>query len=486
MNDEAERHIVGLKINRKTFAIEKSTPPQGCKFHSEGACNLFPSISFTSESGKTEFLRTKQPNSFIYLDVGVWAGNVNNFGLICGRNVLLCSFTHNMINQSKPINLWDNHTSTNPLEVFDREMSLTNKHGFRVETFAYVSPHSKYCPPEDILYLIMPDMHITSYPYYEEFKLKSNAYMNSLAGDSGASALNQDYRMRLSPERREEINRFRDYDQTKKADIFGNADVALYDFLDFVTTLLLKELDGKIKVIQMGDMYELWQGMGRLSSFFTEDPNSHGLIFKDDALPHLVRRIEGIDNQYSKVMLQFDHLEKLNAIRYLYGNHDVYLVDIMRRKDKKWNDYLNKKRTLKIGQLAFEKQMLPRKTNIFENYLAFEHGHRTDTFNEDGSNWGPFITEMVYWLPFLRALDPDQHPKYHAMSAIDVYYHNYWWEQPISVFVMAHSHAAELKYILLGGVLPEDDRRDTLCATCYRKNHPNNRNRMYGSVLGNY
>lgn len=450
MAKKAGVHGVYLKIDSNTRLVNKAPLPHGCKFKSQKACKGSNVLKNNLVTGRRNKVRVPLPG-YIYLDVGVWAGNSYNFGLICGRNVWLCNFTHNSVHQPFEDQAWwpSRSKGPEPLRIFEKEMAFTNKHGFSVEAYAHVPGDNP--PPSNLLYLIIPDMHLTALPNFKEFANKTYDEISRIYRDAN-KALNREY---VPIIRREEIVRYAAYRRGKDADIFGKAGVALYDFLDFVTNLLLNKLDKKIKVIQIGDMYELWQGMGEWNTYFDTDPNTNGLIFEKDAIGHLKNRIAGIEVQHKRLLMQFKYLDTLKAIIYLYGNHDVYLVDKMREKNKQWNALLGDR--------------LPRKTHYYENNMAFEHGHRMDDFNVDGNWLGAFITDLVYWMPILRKLDPDRREIYHRLSAIDVYYHNYLLDRPISVFIMGHTHQADLKYILFRR-LPEGDIRNSFCSSCRNKN----------------
>jgi hypothetical protein len=103
--------------------------------------------------------------------------------------------------------------------------------------------------------------------------------------------------------------------------------------------------------------------------------------------------------------------------------------------------------------------------------VAFEHGHRMDEFNRDGDWRGQFITELVFVAPFLRKLDPDRREMYHYLSAADVYYHNFFFNKPISVFVMGHTHVPDLSYVRFynRGTKRDGYKKGSICKTCIDK-----------------
>lgn len=243
-------------------------------------------------------------------------------------------------------------------------------------------------------------------------------------------------------------------------DIFGYAGSALTKFL---FPLAVGDYNSNYKVVQIGDLFELWQGMDRWGTFFqkskggvllfdpkeapksirvSDSPKSRVYeVYWDGPIDLLAHRVQGILLQHWRVFYSLDILRKQGKMEYLYGNHDVYLVDKLREYHlKSYNDTNAKWRQI-IGNVPL------LKTHLFESNVAFEHGHRMDSFNSDGDWRGQFITEAVFVAPFLRELDPDRRSMYHNLSAADVYYHRNFLGKPISVFVMGHTHSAQLAYI---------------------------------------
>lgn len=259
--------------------------------------------------------------------------------------------------------------------------------------------------------------------------------------------------------------------QKKEADIFGSAGEALGAFLmEVVWCNLVKT--GNLKVVQVGDLFELWQGMDEWSTYFDTDKSgalkfeadteivevkvSHGPesrvyeLFRQRPIDALSHRVQGILLQHWKIFSWLDELDKNGNIEYLYGNHDVYLIDKLRNSNDEWRGLLGN---------------LPScKAYLYESHVSFEHGHRMDSFNQDGEWLGPFLTELVYVIPCLRKLDPDRREQYHRLSAADVYYHNFFLNKPISVFVMGHTHVPQLVYVRFWKRPKEPG--DSVCRTC--------------------
>jgi UDP-2,3-diacylglucosamine pyrophosphatase LpxH len=321
--------------------------------------------------------------------------------------------------------------------------------GFTVRKYAHVpGPHP---PPSDMLYVILPDLHLPGVhsdlpccakgmPTYYEI-MKDLGLLQSFVLDK--VHITEDPSTRARPAT---------FLQKKDADIFGNAGEALIAFL---LPLVAEAETGKFKVVQVGDMFELWQGMDEWGTYFeknesgtlvfdnsverfsvkvSDGPKSRVYqVFEQRSVDALKHRLQGILLQHWSIFHQFDQLAKYCKFIYLYGNHDVYLVDKLRSKNNEWRSM--------VGNLY------PCKTHLFESHLAFEHGHRMDEFNQDGDWRGQFITELVFVAPFLRSLDPDRREMYHYLSAADVYYHHYFFGEPISVFVMGHTHVPDLTVI---------------------------------------
>jgi hypothetical protein len=189
-------------------------------------------------------------------------------------------------------------------------------HGFEVYSYTEIAGNS---PNPDMLYVILPDMHLPGIPHNKEFRKKTNEELRAIWTNAD-KVLKHKY---VSVERREKIMRFSEYKRGKEADIFGEAEESLCSFLDWVQILALGKLDGKLKIIHVGDMYERWQGMGEWGSYFDGEPNN--LVLEHDAEPKLCARGQGIEDQNAKLMVRFKQLDDMGVTDYVYGNHDVYL-----------------------------------------------------------------------------------------------------------------------------------------------------------------
>ena len=468
MAQRATPHAVLLQVHPQTRHVDKCPPPHGSAFDPGKVPLLAASRQTADSQTKTT---VDAPNYFVCLDVGVWAGSSYNFGLICGRDVWLCEFKHKTRHQPVPSEAWwpSRANAPEPLRKFE-EIFTHGDEGFAVKTYAHVP--GRYPPREDMLYIILPDMHLPgvspNLPCCTKGIMPTYYDLMKDLGLLSPETLDKVH-IRVDPDTRARPATFL---LKEDVDIFHGAGDALVAFL----IPLLWDHQGKFKVVQVGDLFELWQGMDRWGTFFSKDgsgrlvfdrsvqsrtvkvedgPKSQTYeVFEERSIDALAHRVQGILLQHWNIFHQFDLLGK--NIEYLYGNHDVYLVDSLRDRSPEWRNL--------IGNLPSSK------THLLESHIAFEHGHRMDSFNQDGKWQGPFITEMVFVAPFLRTLDPDRREMYHYLSAADVYYHNCFsgCGDPISVFVMGHTHIADLAYVQFWKRRDEPDgyRRGSICMTC--------------------
>ncbi len=391
----------------------------------------------------------RNPYSFVCLDVGGWYGNKRCFGLVCKSCVWLCKFRHNEVQQSLPYEV----ESAAPSLLKDIWRAFTDTsigrqpfegHGFEVDYWTEITGQA---PKRDVVYLILPDMHLPGLPHYEEFHRMSNEEQRQLRSD-GQKALDGHY---VSIKRKEQISRHSEYSRARDADIFKDAGASLQAFLEIFLKLAQGRLKGKLKIIHIGDMYELWQGMGEWGSYFDGSPQ--GLILERGAVTKLMDRIKKIESQNAGCLSQLNRFDALNVTTHLYGNHDVYLIDALLNKNKDWKSAWGKRQ--------------PRKAYYHDDNIFAEHGHRMDDFNQDGKWHGPFITDLVYYLPFLRAMDPDRRTQYHLLAAIELYYQKKFLNKPgFSLFVMGHTHEPDLVVIDIyrkPGSIP-----NSFCLECHK------------------
>lgn len=433
MARKAEIHRIYLDLQlpqgyvRDCPPASQKLPRSGAKFQGRDA-----SVPRQTRTSSRRATLRGNPYRFVYLDVGVWAGNDMYFGLICKSCVWLCKFKYEQTQAAIP---YEAERIAPPLlrEIWRRFTDINIEmggvvglgHGFEVVTWAEVPMQ----PPErDIVYLFLPDMHLPGIPHYKEFYHMTNEEKRKISSDA-QRALNGEY---VSIKRREEISRYSEYCRGKDADIFKDAGKPLDTFLEIFLTLARNKLKGKLKIIHVGDMHELWQGMGEWSTYFDGSPK--GLVLEKGALGMLMDRIKKIESQNDLWMSKLKQFDKLNITTYLYGNHDVYYVDALRNKNKEWNLALADRET--------------RQAYFYDENIFAEHGHRMDGYNQDGNWVGPFITELVYYFPFLRWLDPDRREEYHRLSAIELYYQKRFLKKPgFSIFVMGHTHKPDLVVI---------------------------------------
>jgi UDP-2,3-diacylglucosamine pyrophosphatase LpxH len=458
MTQKAQIHLVKIPFdwNARRTTSERMEP-YGCKM--AGACRQTQSNPSTSTLNGS-------PDSYVYLDVGVWAENEYDFGAICGPNVWLCKFTHKQAHSYPPDDAFapDKTSAPDPLKKF-AEAFLATQHGFVVDQYAHVRGRPQ--PSADTLYLVIPDMHLAALPHVDGYDNLADTLKSQPAVDIEPGQ----YECALAVQ----SAHCSDCQKARKADIFGTAGTALCAFLDTVIALARTDLKGKLKVVQMGDMYELWQGMDKWTSYFNEDPSIRGLELEDKAMTALLLRVLAIKKQHRPLIGRFERLDGLGVTAYVYGNHDVYIVDNMRNKNAEWQAHLK------------TEGVPSRATHLYENSVLFEHGHRMEPMlfgwvwpNRDGSSVGPFITKVVNKVPWLRAIQgswllPIPRPDYHRFSALEVCHDNYDVAAegdstgedlgPISVFVMGHTHQPNLKYVQMVRRL-RDESGDLQCTNC--------------------
>ncbi len=386
-------------------------------------------------------------NYFIYLDVGVWAGDKRYFGIVYKKCVLLCKFNYkqahipivpsDIFSITDPIfhEFWSHfgHYSDIHFDWSDQGEPITKKVGGAIEIVKWAEIIEN--PPQsNSIYIFLPDMHLPKIRYRDEFKDITQTELNQMYDSH-----NKDI-ARGIPSSQKYI-RYQEYIQSIEADIFKNAGESLVCFLDLVISFIVKnKYFDKVKVIQIGDLYELWQNIGAIGTFF--DDSKEGLILEDDAVTKLMDRITGIEAQNYSIISRFNVLEKFGIITYLHGNHDAYLLDIMRSKDNKWDE-----------ALGFRKA---RMAYFYEDNIFAEHGHRLEAVNKDGNWQGAFIADLAYLVPEFRSLElvwqrimnfigDSQTTINKKLIAIDLLYSELKDKKPkFSVFIMGHSHVPDL------------------------------------------
>lgn len=141
-------------------------------------------------------------------------------------------------------------------------------------------------------------------------------------------------------------------------DFFDNNERNVDRFTEFLDFLV--ENKGDLEVIQLGDMFELWQARGNTNLVYQAYPNILGLIDKE-----------------------------LKPI-YVVGNHDIdickWYEDQGKSYDREWRHFLSHNKEGKIRAIV-------------------EHGFQADFFNNQ-ANWsgaiGREVTEIVGFMEYLH------------------------------------------------------------------------------------
>jgi len=203
------------------------------------------------------------------------------------------------------------------------------------------------------------------------------------------------------------------YERYRYGDIFRGGAEAL---LTFLTLLEQSRVAGMVHFIQVGDLYDLWIGLG---PFFQRVAGPPGEVRLNDAF-HLSARsfinywIRSVRNCYPALTAKIDNLA-VGRKTFLYGNHDNYLA-------------------------RHSAGMPPRQRFLRESGsgLYVEHGHWVDSSNYDGgmgATGGHRMTDYVFGTSSLRSVDPQRRHFYTTASAIE-----YVNRRDFGIFVMGHTH----------------------------------------------
>jgi LysM domain len=160
---------------------------------------------------------------FIFLDVGRWKNTARDFGLVYGRNVYLCSY-----GTTNGISFADKDSYRDGLDLnFFRGFNKSGSTAIRkinIQSFAYMNWGEEEHYDWNSIHIILPDMHL------------------------------------MSPEVSHTWYRVLDKDGT--GHVFLKAERDLFDFVtDLTDRIKGLELD-KVHVTNLGDVYDLWVGMG--------------------------------------------------------------------------------------------------------------------------------------------------------------------------------------------------------------------------------
>jgi len=193
---------------------------------------LFPDVASVSSESNKEASKNRnnirsESNMYIFLDCGRWLGNSRDFGVVYGRHVYLCSYDdgqydieYDKSNDSINDSIKLDHSMVDHLRPgLDKEFfkgMINGDSGASVRivswTTAFFDTDDKY--DLEHIYIVIPDLHLMAYPIN---KIWDEGY-------------------KMLPE---------------------------IGLLNFVTDLLkIEAIQAKLKVVQIGDCYDLWVGHG--------------------------------------------------------------------------------------------------------------------------------------------------------------------------------------------------------------------------------
>lgn len=218
------------------------------------------------------------------------------------------------------------------------------------------------------------------------------------------------------------------------ADIFEHAGKDLEVWIDALERY--QPAEGHLKLVQLGDMYELWIGF---MSGLQKKANSPGGSFAVPAAKLFAEfwKTESATtsgryaSEQAKAAAALEGIGSscLSAV-FLTGNHDNYLLDNELRPSAFFSDE--------------------------PDSVIAEHGHASDSFNsDDDAGWGWVITQLAFLEPEVRTLEPlagfllgkimsSMPPRLTFMArGADLCYDN-----DRMIYVMGHTHQPMLKRVI--------------------------------------
>ena len=220
----------------------------------------------------------------------------------------------------------------------------------------------------------------------------------------------------------------------RKGDIFNgrNAQFELRDFLRAIQKINLK--NQKVHLVQLGDMYELWIGLGR---FFEESSapkvilKGRTILFKTSAgtKPDPITPERFINNwvkvtndalNFGPLFKAFEDSNFPHKRTFLYGNHDNYLA------------------------AHTPPSITKREKEIRRGGHYFEHGHRGDDSNRDGAIEGHYITQSVHYVKDLRNADPERRAAFITAAAL-----SFIQNPNFFVYGMGHTHSPYMTKVII-------------------------------------
>ena len=406
---EREADWSGEKKKNKNLVV-------GDNFHDwHKVLNVAPITDYEEEHFNS--VKNSHPE-FIFLDVGRWKGNARDFGVVWGRHVYLCFYETERNEKYIPERGYypgdqfiDSGSYRQGLDLNFFKSNWSGRIRIQAHTRADWGYDSEYS--WDHIYVIIPDLHLMSV----ENAKKWYSFM---------------------PPKRFNLE-------------------AEIDLMDFVEDLrkINKE---KLRVIQIGDSYDLWVGLGRnlepnspktfplfdqndyenmiIPEEFTMYGNNTENRLKDSVKIHNTRKflLDGIHKIQTVSLEDLNHCNQgdlLNNTFYKEYGVDKKLARsdkpflnpaevAMRRLEDYFSDdgkkplkdemtyiYGNHDNYLIDSRLCYKAELQARKAYLADKALFVEHGHRMEAIfihlhghyptNEDGSITGFITTNELFY-----------------------------------------------------------------------------------------
>lgn len=223
------------------------------------------------------------------------------------------------------------------------------------------------------------------------------------------------------------------------------------DLMEFLGKLQKCEIPGvKIVVVQVGDMYELWKGF---ECFFSKQQQQ--VVRYLDSPTLMAEEFVGYWVGRTNLLFRslFKQFGKLSTI-YMWGNHDNYLASYV-------NEYLSEAQTDPLDESEQEIAQLNSTAlaqvangeypvhdkEVRVQGLLVEHGHRSDSFNWDGSIEGHEGTRKGFRNLGFNFFDEEwgtnRPARIHAAAV------SFLISGDFCVYAMGHTHEAHLTRIVI-------------------------------------
>lgn len=250
---------------------------------------------------------------FVFLDTGCWLADARDFGFIWGKHVYLCTYKKAAPDANTNAMLMQRSTG------LDKEFFDGMGKDVAVVKFATIDWVEENEFDWENVYLVIPDMHLMTV---------------------GKSLIWKDT--------------YYDGDEAKKKELETRHSETL--FAEFMEQLLkINAVQGKTKLVQIGDLYDLWVGYGvydkdkvydkSIYDYLNKEPSELRIfpLFKDrirqqdivlenpetdvETIAGWINKIRGAGDKANPALKALDKFTKqfpANSF-YIYGNHDSYL-----------------------------------------------------------------------------------------------------------------------------------------------------------------